>query len=165
MATPELCFQSNEKIAVKRLDKRFYFDYSLPENNKNSYVYFVISNRELIYVGKGKADRWQHSVNGESHNIFVNRYNKWYGNKCYLIANDLTNKKAEYIESKWIKILKPIANIDGNPMYMKWNKGAQKLTDNFQRIIGFGDKELSKKTRKKCNKRNKNRRRKQRAMV
>ncbi len=154
---PELNAQTKDKLIIKWKDKKFDFDYLSPEKSKNCYVYFVISNLELIYIGKGTGDRWQHSISGASHNKFVNEYHKDYGNKCYLVANDMTTKESYKLEYSLIRRLKPIGNIDGNPLYLRTKSGAKRLVNNYAVITGCGDKKRTKNAIKRCKKRKKSR--------
>jgi len=48
-------------------------DKKCQHNNKNKYyIYKVIHNEELIYVGKGQGERYKHVNSGASHNKQLN---------------------------------------------------------------------------------------------
>lgn len=149
-AYPELSSQCKDNLVIKRNGNKYSHAYSNPIGHKKSYVYFVISNLELIYIGKGTDDRWQHSQSGKSHNKFINEYHKNYGNKCYLVANNLSSKAAYAIELKLIKTLRPLANIDDNPIYMNFQKGIKRLYKNHLSVLGYGSKKKTKSTIRKC---------------
>ena len=38
------------------------------------YVYKVTVEDEIIYVGKGKGDRYKHATSGKSHNFKLNKF-------------------------------------------------------------------------------------------
>lgn len=44
------------------------------QQNKNKfYIYKVYHNEEIIYVGKGQGNRYQHVLSGASHNKHLNK--------------------------------------------------------------------------------------------
>lgn len=60
------------------------------------YVYRVIHNDELVYVGRGKDDRYVHVLSGASHNKQLNEL--YY--KCRYESTSLPQVILEYCETK-----------------------------------------------------------------
>ena len=86
--------------------------------NKEYYVYCAYGvNNEILYIGKGSGNRYQHCNNGISSNKALNRY--YFANgegaciKVRKLHTNLTNSEASRLETLEIKSLQPLFNIVG----------------------------------------------------
>ena len=88
--------------------------------NKEYYVYGAYGlHGELLYIGKGSGNRYQHCNSGISSNKALNRY--YFANgegaciKVRKLHTNLTNSEASRLETLEIKSLQPLFNIVGVP--------------------------------------------------
>lgn len=86
--------------------------------NKEYYVYGAYGlHGELLYIGKGSGNRYQHCNSGISSNKALNRY--YFSNgegvciKVRKLHTNLTNTEASRLETLEIKSLQPLFNIVG----------------------------------------------------
>ena len=86
--------------------------------SKNYYVYCAYGvNNEILYIGKGSGNRYQHCNSGISSNKALNRY--YFANgegaciKVRKLHTNLTNSEAIRLETLEIKSLQPLFNIVG----------------------------------------------------
>ena len=86
--------------------------------NTEYYVYGAYGiHGELLYIGKGSGNRYQHCNSGISSNKALNRY--YFANgegmciKVRKLHTNLTNGEASHLETLEIKSLQPLFNIVG----------------------------------------------------
>jgi len=156
--------QSLSTITLKKGKIIEDITYSTPNDLiKNFYVYFVFYNLELIYIGKGKGDRWKHTFSMGTHSPFIRQAIKQskasdYKNtalyKTYIIRDGLHESNALWIEEKYIKQFTPFGNIDLNPSYMS-KKGYWKLCKNLEKLSDIKNPtaKATKASIKRCKKR------------
>jgi hypothetical protein len=88
-------------------------DTSLPKVRKcdKYYVYFVYVVEELVYIGKGKGNRFLHPTSGKSSCAELNRH-FFLGDRIETVIQKegLTDKEASALERESIKNLKPKYN-------------------------------------------------------
>lgn len=83
----------------------------------NNYVYCVVNNGIVVYIGKGKTGRISHINSGTSHNYKLNEYhfrNKLLGEplpETRILNYYTSDKEATEVESHLIKLFKPECNI------------------------------------------------------
>jgi hypothetical protein len=136
--SPVVVWQNRESMTIRHGGREHTVDYCVPEEDiEGSYVYFVINNLELLYIGKGKGDRWKHTKQETSHNGFIRRAVKEScGESCsyktYIVKSGLNDREALHAEKEWIRKLKPVGNIDSNPLYANSKKGMKRLRENMK---------------------------------
>lgn len=126
------------EITFSKNHTKHTFSYKLPDVSlKDYYVYCVIFNGELLYIGKGSKDRYKHTTSKDTHNLILKskyelccRPNSGFTEAHYkvlILFDDLTNKEAYRKEARLINLFKPMANIDGNKAYTTGKYGRLRL--------------------------------------
>lgn len=79
------------------------------------YIYIVLLKGSIVYVGKGKGDRYLHVNSGKSHNRELNRHYFCHGNDLVVKIHMTFDDKDECEEHEhWmINFLKPCYNVVG----------------------------------------------------
>jgi len=90
-------------------------DKSLDKHKNKHYVYIVKLKGEVIYIGKGKHDRYLHPNSGTSHNREMNRLH--FQGAVFDVEfakENLTNEEAEKLELELIGQYDNLWNVLGN---------------------------------------------------
>ena len=78
---------------------------------KKSYVYAVVHESEIVYIGKGNKSRWKHASNGKSHNIKLNEL--FYQGEIvdvFIFRDGLSDGEALRWEAELIEEISPAFN-------------------------------------------------------
>lgn len=128
--------QTRTVLVFKHKDNEFEFEYINPfiTAPEDHYVYVVLINDEILYIGKGKGERYKHTQSLSTHSSFIRQQVKLsrekpdeYRLRTYVIFHGRSENNALYLEDKYIRALKPPGNIDGNPLYRDNKAGRQRL--------------------------------------
>jgi hypothetical protein len=87
------------------------------KKKKEYYVYVWYYEDDVVYVGKGKGDRYKHGNSGCSQNYCLNEIHFTKGSeklKVDFLKKDLTEDDALHYETVYINTLKPKCNIAKN---------------------------------------------------
>lgn len=96
----DLCVLDRNAICyfLNNLNTNFSNPYELKD-----YVYLVVVNSELKYIGKGCMDRWKHTISGTSHVRALNAdYFKGKEMVVYIAKAGMTTEEALELESTLI---------------------------------------------------------------
>ena len=133
--------QTRTKLVLKFKDNVFEFDYFNPYITApvDHYVYVVLINNEILYIGKGKGERYKHTQSLATHSSFIRQQVKLsrekpeqYRLRTYVIFHGRNENNALHLEDKYIRALKPPGNIDGNPLYGDNKAGRQRLASQLK---------------------------------
>lgn len=127
-----------DEITFLKNRNEYTYSYKLPNDNlKDYYVYCVVFNQELLYVGKGSKNRYKHTTSKDTHNLILkskyelcSRPNSGFNEAHYrtlILFDGLSNGEAYREEARLINLFKPMANIYGNKAYTSGKYGRIRL--------------------------------------
>lgn len=113
---------------------------SIQKIDKN-YIYYVVCNKQVIYIGRGIGYRYEHTDSGRSHKYHLNLLHfAGIPVETHIVYSGLTNKEAQALEVEMIMRVQPILNSDHTNIEFALREDAIKqLTTNIEYKIESTD--------------------------
>ena len=101
---------------------------------KEYYVYHAYGVKgELLYIGKGRGERWRHCISGASHNKWLNKYYFFNGED-----KSMNVKIVEYFKTEELALVAEEASIKLlNPKFNMFHTPTKELSHQDKRRLGI----------------------------
>lgn len=101
--------QNREKYRTQKKRRKEGSRYKIDGN----YIYYVVCNEQVIYIGRGSGYRFEHTDSGVSHKYHLNLLHfAGVPVQTHIIYSGLSNKEAKDLEVEMIMRVQPVLNSD-----------------------------------------------------